>query len=58
MDKNFHPLSQDAQVQTLLGANLFINNNPKVIINFHSKTTKTKTKFTDVNDDDETYATA
>ena len=40
MDKPFHLLSQDAQVQTLLGANLFINNNPKVIINFHSKTTQ------------------
>jgi predicted double-glycine peptidase len=38
MDKPFHLLSQDAQVQTLLGANTFINNNFRVIINFHSNT--------------------
>ena len=37
MDKNFHLLSQDAQVRTLLRAYLYINNNPKVIINFYSK---------------------
>ena len=36
MDKPFHLLSQDAQVQVLLRAYLYINNNPKVIINFSS----------------------
>jgi hypothetical protein len=53
MDKNFHPLSQDAQVQVLLRANLIFT----LIITFGLLLIFIQTfntKFTDVHDD-ETY---